>query len=625
MGSTRIHPEGGPPPEATKSPLSSAQQAVWLSAQKASRRVLGPSKPSVLSHFLSRARVGPSQSQIQLPSDRLIAQVKNPQDITLISKAALLKVTEKEPSLRSKADAIHAVMQQNIQKLAKAIQSEELIPFQASDIQYTISGTTRSVEFVAGKGGIHLVSPSELGAGGFKTFKKIYTVAVGDHPITELGEVVAFARGTAGRCYLGSDIAQLGVSEEKRKEGNYDRLSELEGNQLAARTYSRTPATTQGAYSTTPPIKPGFPQEVPEEIPEGDLSSLYDTTPQIEAELSRSTSTGDSPYSRTPSLTREPSQTQPEEGDSERSYSRTPALTRKSSQAPSQEPPEEGDSGKTYTPVFTGEEPLESEQIALTEPEEVITTRASKPKEVKEWELRKKQALAHEANICMYLLGHIPKDEFVHLCRPILVSTLSSGKKDTGFFYQFIDAPTLEKANATLTTIKKAKAILDIITGVSGLHRCNLVHRDIKPDNILIAEEGAVVIDYGLASHMTDPHLQTDWIQPLEYRAPEGAENSYKKEADVYSIGVLAYMILSNYQEPGSAWETYLEKRKELVKETGDRTAFLPITDFKAIPKEFRSFVKGLLNNNPAKRPTLESASQTLRSLLKKMKYTQMS
>ena len=115
----------------------------------------------------------------------------------------------------------------------------------------------------------------------------------------------------------------------------------------------------------------------------------------------------------------------------------------------------------------------------------------------------------------------------------------------------------MEYAPNSLTTKKlplsEADAIAlirGIANGVSFAHRQGIVHRDIKPDNILIADDGTPKItDWGLAKHIVDMRESMTVSFSPAYAAPEQlAPKRFGKPGaatDIYQIGVLLYEVLT--------------------------------------------------------------------------------
>jgi cyclin-dependent kinase-like len=87
------------------------------------------------------------------------------------------------------------------------------------------------------------------------------------------------------------------------------------------------------------------------------------------------------------------------------------------------------------------------------------------------------------------------------------------------------------------------------------MHSINIIHRDVKPENVLISKQGSVKIcDLGFARTMPSNRVMTDYVATRWYRPPELliGKDDYDKSIDVWSIGcVMAEMIDGEPLFPG--------------------------------------------------------------------------
>lgn len=89
-----------------------------------------------------------------------------------------------------------------------------------------------------------------------------------------------------------------------------------------------------------------------------------------------------------------------------------------------------------------------------------------------------------------------------------------------------------------------------ICNGVAALHEANVVHRDLKPDNIIMAESNAKVGDLGLCLISEMERITPDWeaVGPRYFMAPEaeaGRDEDADVSMDIYSLGKLFYWLLT--------------------------------------------------------------------------------
>ncbi len=119
---------------------------------------------------------------------------------------------------------------------------------------------------------------------------------------------------------------------------------------------------------------------------------------------------------------------------------------------------------------------------------------------------------------------------------------------------QFIDGKTLGQASDELSLKQKLRVIQRVAEGIHEAHRVGLLHRDIKPDNIMVTqtsdgEARPYIMDFGLARNMGEAR-QTEsgaLLGTLHYMPPEQArgDRSLDRRGDVYSLGATLYKILT--------------------------------------------------------------------------------
>ena len=80
-----------------------------------------------------------------------------------------------------------------------------------------------------------------------------------------------------------------------------------------------------------------------------------------------------------------------------------------------------------------------------------------------------------------------------------------------------------------------------IVLAVDHLHRQNIVHRDLKLENVMLDADGYVkVIDFGLAKMLRGQQQTSTFVGTPEYLAPEMVEQKgHGKEVDYWAVGVL--------------------------------------------------------------------------------------
>lgn len=157
------------------------------------------------------------------------------------------------------------------------------------------------------------------------------------------------------------------------------------------------------------------------------------------------------------------------------------------------------------------------------------------------------------------------------LSHPNIVAVYDCGKESDLFFLvmEYVDGFTLRKpiTEKKVTPHKAVKITLHILRALEAAHAAGIIHRDIKPDNVLIDRKGHVkVLDFGLAklTGIDESMLLTQsgaLLGTARYMAPEqmGDPRSVNHRADVYSTGVVLYEMLTGevpfvgFQPPSKA------------------------------------------------------------------------
>ncbi|MDD6434825.1 MAG: Stk1 family PASTA domain-containing Ser/Thr kinase [Clostridiales bacterium] len=88
---------------------------------------------------------------------------------------------------------------------------------------------------------------------------------------------------------------------------------------------------------------------------------------------------------------------------------------------------------------------------------------------------------------------------------------------------------------------------IQVSNGIEAAHRNNIVHRDIKPQNIMISREGKVkVTDFGIARAATSNTISSNAMGSVHYTSPEQARGGYSdSKSDIYSLGITMYEMLT--------------------------------------------------------------------------------
>jgi len=155
-----------------------------------------------------------------------------------------------------------------------------------------------------------------------------------------------------------------------------------------------------------------------------------------------------------------------------------------------------------------------------------------------------------------------------------------------------------------------------VVDAVSYLHEHNIVHRDLKLENLLFKTKPNTknkqsltdvrVIDFGLSRRYNTHHRfvslkkLTSFVGTKFYVAPEVLNKSYTHAVDVWSIGVLAYALLST-KAPFSGRND--QELFDKIQSCGKELKF-PSPDFDNVSEMAKGFIRQLLVKNEASRPT---------------------
>ena len=144
------------------------------------------------------------------------------------------------------------------------------------------------------------------------------------------------------------------------------------------------------------------------------------------------------------------------------------------------------------------------------------------------------------------------------LQHPHIVPLLSAGAAGDLLYYvmPFIEGESLRSKLARegeLPVAEAARILREIVDALSYAHRNGVVHRDIKPDNVLLSDGHAVVTDFGVAKAVSASSGASSLtslgvaLGTPAYMAPEqaAADPHVDHRADIYAVGVLAYEMLA--------------------------------------------------------------------------------
>jgi len=168
------------------------------------------------------------------------------------------------------------------------------------------------------------------------------------------------------------------------------------------------------------------------------------------------------------------------------------------------------------------------------------------------------------------------------LTHPNIVNMYDVGQEDDTHYIvmEYIDGKTLKefiREKGRLTSEEAVKICSQICSALNHAHNNHIVHRDIKPQNILMTKDGIPkVADFGIARAVTSATVTmagSNVIGSVHYFSPEQARGGYvDKKSDIYSLGIVFYEMVTGVVpfEGDSAISVALKHIQEKVTPPGD-------------------------------------------------------
>lgn len=147
--------------------------------------------------------------------------------------------------------------------------------------------------------------------------------------------------------------------------------------------------------------------------------------------------------------------------------------------------------------------------------------------------------------------------------------------------------------------------VYQLINGVEYLHKKNIVHRDLKLENILLKSNDSVlikIIDFGLALNTSSNNTINEICGSLQYASPEMLSGNYfnPKQSEIWSIGILIFILVCGYCP-------FDDKDKEaLIRKIKGGNVNYP----SYVPFIVKDLLQKILNKNPAKRISISKIKE---------------
>jgi len=141
-----------------------------------------------------------------------------------------------------------------------------------------------------------------------------------------------------------------------------------------------------------------------------------------------------------------------------------------------------------------------------------------------------------------------------------------------GDLFDFIFEKKLCVANGTITELQVAAIARQIFEALNYMHMQKIIHRDIKPDNILLCSKDIVnpkikLTDFGFAKEFNPDVKLRDWLGTPEYMAPEIiADKGYGRRVDIWAAGLIIWELFQGERLFDATGKSDKQFEKEIMK-----------------------------------------------------------
>ena len=190
------------------------------------------------------------------------------------------------------------------------------------------------------------------------------------------------------------------------------------------------------------------------------------------------------------------------------------------------------------------------------------------------------------------------------LMHPNVVNVYDVGQ-DRGLYYmvmELVEGITLKdyiEKKGKLSPKETVSISIQMVTGLQAAHNQHIVHRDIKPQNIIISKDGKVkVTDFGIARATTSTQtISTSVMGSVHYTSPEQARGGVvDQKSDIYSIGITMYEMVTGHV-PFDGDSTVTVALKHLQEEITS-----PAEEVPDLPYSLECIIMKCTQKNPAMR-----------------------
>ncbi len=189
------------------------------------------------------------------------------------------------------------------------------------------------------------------------------------------------------------------------------------------------------------------------------------------------------------------------------------------------------------------------------------------------------------------------------LMHPNIVNVYDVGAENDIYYIvmELVEGITLKKyieRKARLSYKEAVSIAIQVSMGIEAAHNNHIIHRDIKPQNIIISREGKVkVTDFGIAKAATSNTITSNVMGSVHYTSPEQARGGYSDEkSDIYSLGITLFEMLTG-RVPFNGETTVAIAIKHIQEEMVSPKEFVP-----EIPSSVEAIVLKCCQKSPDRR-----------------------
>ena len=211
---------------------------------------------------------------------------------------------------------------------------------------------------------------------------------------------------------------------------------------------------------------------------------------------------------------------------------------------------------------------------------------------------------AHHADVRERFLAEARLLRQIHDPRVVRVHDIGTHEDRPFFVMDYVSAGTVaDRVSPPGSTEDALRLAIESARAVQVLHEAGMLHRDVKPSNLLVAEDGRVLVaDLGSAKRLAEASGVTVTTGTPAYMAPEQARGApVDARSDVYSLGAVTYELLSGRQpydvaDPGTLLNRPNDSRPE------------PLAGSHDIPRNLDHLLVSALATRPSDRPASATA-----------------